>query len=269
MNKKNMIPWAISIGIFILVVLIWVLLGNRGVENIEHYFERDARNRPAVSSPQAQVAAQQEFFSGSAARNKPAVISICIASAGQAAGAVGTSLQGIGSGVIINREGFIITSSRHITDTGDLKVVNFEQTHFEGAALEQGHHHIFDASVVSVFPSAGLAVLKIQGTGFPVARLGDSNSLRMGDWCLAMGNLYGQKPVAASGIISSLNQTINIDGITYRHLIETTCKGGKSFTGGPLINKWGEVAGIVIDNGYAVPSNRVYVILNGLGIPAQ
>lgn len=264
-----MTPWAVAIGIFILVVLIWVFLGNKGVESIEHYLERDAGKRWAVSSPQAQIVAQQEFFSGSAARNKPAVISICIAPTGQTAGIPGSPLQGIGSGVIINREGFIITSSRHITDTGDIKVVNFEQTHFEGAALEQGHHHIYDASVISVFPSAGLAVLKIQGAGFPFVRLGDSNSLRMGDWCLAMGNLYGQKPVAASGIISSLNQTINIDGTTYRHLIETTCKGPKGLTGGPIINKWGEVAGIVIDNGYAVPSNQVYMILNGLEIPVR
>lgn len=267
-DKRAVIPWLISIGIFLLVVLIWVVLGSRGVEKIEHYLEKNTETRPPVSSLQARIVAQQEFFSGSAVRIKPAVVSVCIGGTAPSIQPGGSPLEGIGSGVIVSPTGFIITSSRNISK-GNIKVVNFEQTHFEGAALEQGHHHIYDAAIVSVFPAAGLAILKIDGQGLPAARLGDSNSLQMGDWCLAIGNPFGQKPVVASGIISSVNHTRKIDGITYPHLIEISCKGNQGFIGGPVINQWGEVVGIIIDKGYAVPSNQVWLVLNGLGIKAQ
>lgn len=259
-DNKAIIPWLISIGIFLLVVLVWAILGKEGIERIENYLERER---------QAKVVAHQGSLSGSAIRVKPAVVSICTVEASLSASQGASPLKGIGSGVVVSPMGYIVTSFPNVEDAGDIKVVNFEQTHFEGTVLEQGHHHIYDASVVSVFPAAGLAILKVEGDPMPFSRFGDSNSVRIGDWCLAMGNPFAQKTSATSGIISSLNQTKNLGGIVYRNLIETTCKGGNGFTGGPLVNRWGEVVGIVINKGYAIPSNQVLIILSSIGIQVQ
>lgn len=256
-NKKNLIPWAISVGIFFIILLIWALFGKQGIERIEDYFERGSQPRTAIKI-QSQIVAHQEFFSGSAVRIKPAVVSIAWASGDG-------NLHPYGSGVIINSQGYIITCSRNVSETKDIKIVRFVNE----------HNYIYDASIVSVFPASGLTIIRIVNRepltanrmNFPFAKLGDSNSVQMGDWCLTIGNPIGLKPMITLGIINSLNQTKTIDGITYYNLLKNTCKGGEGFIGGPLINKWGEVIGIVIDNGYAVPSNQVEMILAALGIP--
>ena len=276
-DKRESLPWIAAVSLFLVVLLIWAVLGRRGVEKIEHYVETSVeRNLPFLKANNAKPAAlQQGTLADSAGTIQPAVVSICEKASAAGAAGIGTPLQGIGSGVVISPMGYVLTSSKIIKDNQDLKIVNFEQTHMEGSGLEQGHHHVYNASVVNVFAAAGFALLKIDGAGtqrgaeIAYARFGNSDSVAIGDWCLAMGNPFSRQPIAASGMVSSINQTQNIEGKTYSKLIETTCKGGAEFGGGPLVNRWGEIIGIMIDKGYAIPSNRLVMILNGLGINVQ
>jgi serine protease DegQ len=97
--------------------------------------------------------------------------------------------------------------------------------------------------------------------------LGDSDAARQGDWCLAIGSAFGQKPTVTSGMISGVNQVARINGCMYKGLIEMNCKSKYYFVGGPLINDEGEVIGIIVEKGYATPGNRIAMALSSLAIP--
>lgn len=253
-NKKNMITWGIAVGICLLLAVILIISG--GVENA---YEKRFGVIKAITT--AAPAIRPDQLSGAAQLVRPAVVTICTVGVGPT-GAL--DMQGIATGVIVSTQGFVITSSLWVNQSNDVKIVHYELTHIEGTTFEQGHNHIYDAQPVSIFPNLGLAIFKIIGNGLPSATLGNSNLVQMGDWCLVIGSPFGQKPIVTSGIISAVNQTKNINGNVYRHLIETNCKG--QFIGGPLINSQGEVIGIMIDQGVAVPSNQANLILQNIGI---
>lgn len=255
-NKKNLITWAIAVGVCLVIILILIIFS--GAEKVyEKQF--NFRNIKAVTTAAPAIRLGQ--LSGAVQLVRPAIVSICTVGVGMDNS---LDMQGIATGIIINPEGYVLTSSLWITKSNDVKVVHYESTSLEGAAFEQGHNHIYDAQLLSVFPNIGLAIFRIVGNNLPSAVLGNSNLAQMGDWCMAIGSPFGQKPVVTSGIISAVNQTKNINGIAYRNLMETSCKG--QYTGGPIINNQGEVIGIIIDQDAVVPSNQANMLLQNTGI---
>ena len=220
---------------------------------------------PPQVLPRAQVAAEQDKMSGSIFRVEPSVV--CICTTGTDVAGKGVQLCEVGTGVVIAANGFVLTTDQAAAGERDIKVVIYEHSGLDGPSFEIGHNHIFDADIVSTFPAAGFAVLKIDASGLPVARLGDSNAARRGDWCLAIGSAFGRKPTVTSGMINGLNQVAKINGHTYRNLIEMNCKSKYYFIGGPLINDEGEVIGIIVEKGYATPSNRIAPALASLAVP--
>lgn len=173
----------------------------------------------------------------------------------------GAGKWGIGSGIIVSQNGYIITNN-HVAG-GKAKIV---------VTLSDGK--VVDGKTIWADPVLDLAVVKIDGNGFPVATLGDSNTLKVGDVAVAIGNPLGlqfQRTVT-SGIISGLNRTISVDTSTgpnyMEDLIQTDALINPGNSGGPLLNSKGEVIGInslkiqtAEGMGFAIPINIVKPIV--------
>lgn len=169
-------------------------------------------------------------------------------------------MQGVGSGVIINDDGYVLTNYHVIDDAERLKVT-----------LSDGR--VFNGKVVGVDPPTDLAVIKIQTKEeIPVVKLGDSDKLKVGQIILAVGNPFGLTggPTVTSGIVSSLNRSIQTEN-GMLELIQTDAAINPGNSGGPLVNTAGEVIAINTANmpyaqgiGFAVPVNTAKEILDEL-----
>ena len=169
-------------------------------------------------------------------------------------------VQGVGSGVIINKNGYVLTNYHVIDDAERLRVT-----------LSDGR--VFNGKVAGVDPPTDLAVIKIETKeDIPFAKLGDSNNLKVGQIVLAVGNPFGLTggPTVTSGILSSLNRSIETEN-GMLELIQTDAAINPGNSGGPLVNTSGEVIAINTANmpyaqgiGFAIPVNIAKEILNEL-----
>ncbi|MEW6142624.1 MAG: trypsin-like peptidase domain-containing protein [Chloroflexota bacterium] len=142
--------------------------------------------------------------------------------------------RGAGSGVIIDPRGYIVTNNHVVEGATQIKVT-----------LNDGRS--FDAAKVNRDPATDLAVIQIEGSNLPVAKLGRSDNLRVGDWVIAIGNalaLEGGATVTA-GIISHTKRTIQEqNGATLYNLLQTDTAINPGNSGGALLNTAGEVVGV-------------------------
>ena len=157
----------------------------------------------------------------------------------------------VGSGVIIDPSGIILTNN-HVVDGGGKIIVR----------LHDGRE--FDAIDVKTDPKTDLAIVRIKGAGtLPAAKLGNSDDMQVGDWVLALGDPFGLEGTVTAGIVSAKGRGL---GITAReNFIQTDAAINPGNSGGPLVNLDGEVVGIntAIASqtggyqgvGFAVPSN--------------
>jgi hypothetical protein len=181
---------------------------------------------------------------------------------------LGETSQGtaLGSGVIVDKNGDIVTNAHVVDGVSTLQVV-----------LSNGHQ--VTAQVVGVLASNDLAVIRIQPySGMQVATLGDSSKLTIGQEVMAIGNPLGYSGTVTSGVVSALNRnaqesrSVNLSG-----LIQTSAPINPGNSGGALINLQGEVIGIptlaAVNNetntpangiGFAIPSNQVKAALQQL-----
>jgi len=136
---------------------------------------------------------------------------------------------GVGSGVIIDASGIILTNN-HVIDGGGRITVR----------LHDGRE--FKATAVKGDPKTDLAIVRIKADHLPVARLGDSDKLQVGDWVLALGQPFGLENSVTAGIISAKGRGI---GETARdNFLQTDAAINPGNSGGPLVNLEGEVVGI-------------------------
>lgn len=140
--------------------------------------------------------------------------------------------EGAGSGVIITENGYILTNN-HVVERAQQITVT----------LADGR--TFDAKVVGRDPYTDIAVIKIDATGLPAAKLGDSTNLKIGQIAIAIGNPFGLGKTVTAGIISALNRTITTErGTIIEGLIQTDAPINPGNSGGALVNSSGEVIGI-------------------------
>ena len=146
----------------------------------------------------------------------------------------------MGSGVIIDEAGYILTNEHVIRNADEITV-----------KLPDGRE--FPGEVTGSDPRSDLAVVRIEGENLPAARLGDSDRLRIGQWVIAIGNPFGfllddPQPTLTVGVISALNRSLSGTslgrGKFYEGLIQTDAAINKGNSGGPLVNSAGEVIGI-------------------------
>ncbi len=176
---------------------------------------------------------------------------------------------GVGSGVIIDPQGYILTN-QHVVDGADkITVVLPDGREFKGEIKGQDLR-------------SDLAVIKINAKDLPVAVLGDSDNLRIGQWVVAIGNPFGlsvqnSEPTVTTGVISALHRTLGKTlgkGRDYSDLIQTDAAINPGNSGGPLVNLKGEIVGINVaifstsggyqGIGFAVPSNVAKRIISRL-----
>lgn len=169
-------------------------------------------------------------------------------------------VEGVGSGVIVDSKGYILTNS-HVVGDGKASEINVL---FENGDKVPGE-------VLWADPALDLAVVKVEKVGLPAADLGDSDSLEVGELAVAIGNPLGldfQRTVT-SGVISGLNRSIKVDEYNIiEDLIQTDASINPGNSGGPLLNNKGEVIGINTAKittgeglGFSIPINEVKPIL--------
>jgi serine protease Do len=171
--------------------------------------------------------------------------------------------DGAGSGWIISSDGLIVTNN-HVIDGATSIMVTFD----DGSSLP------VDLKNVKADAISDLAVLKVDATGLPALKIGDSTKLREGDWVVAIGNSLGEGIRVTQGIVSRKNVSMQADnGQTLQGLIETDATINPGNSGGPLVNMAGEVIGITnakqvatgVENvGYAISSNEASPLIQDL-----
>ncbi len=162
--------------------------------------------------------------------------------------------HGIGSGVIISPDGYIITNNHVVADATDIKVT-------------LGDRRILSAKLIGTDPLTDLAVIKIEGSNFPNVPLGDSSQLRPGQTVLAFGNPFGFRFTVTRGIVSALNRPnpYNDDPRKPGQYIQTDAAINQGNSGGPLVNARGEVIGI---NTFLISPSGSFAGM-GFAIPTQ
>jgi Do/DeqQ family serine protease len=167
----------------------------------------------------------------------------------------------LGSGVIVSADGHIITN-HHVVDGA------------EEISVDLNDKRHFDAKLVGSDSPSDLAVLKIQATNLPVLSLGDSDKVRVGDVCLAVGNPLGVGQTVTMGIVSAKGrQTSEGDG-SFEDFLQTDAAINQGNSGGALVNTQGELIGINsqilspsggnIGIGFAIPSNMARSVMDQL-----
>jgi Do/DeqQ family serine protease len=166
-------------------------------------------------------------------------------------------LRGLGSGFIIDKSGLVLTNA-HVVDQADKVTVR----------LKDGR--TFEGKVKGIDEVTDLAVVKINaGNNLPIAPLGASDSLHVGDWAIAVGNPLGFDNTVTLGIISTLKRSSAQVGITDKRLefIQTDAAINPGNSGGPLLNSLGEVIGIntairadAMGIGFAIPIDKAKAI---------
>lgn len=169
--------------------------------------------------------------------------------------------MGQGTGIVLTKDGYIITNA-HVIQDAELAVVVLHNN------LE------YDASLVGCSEEEDLAVLKIEAEGLVPAEFGDSTLLRVGDEVSALGSPLGYRMTMTQGIISAINRQLEVEGSTM-YLLQTSAAINFGNSGGALLNDRGQVIGvttvkIVSDDGsteglgFAIPTERVKYVVDHL-----
>jgi serine protease Do len=167
--------------------------------------------------------------------------------------------QGAGSGVIVRRDGYILTNNHVVQGATTIKV-----TLLGGKVLT--------GRVVGTDPFVDLAVVKVDTPeALPAATLGTSGNLQVGQLAIAIGNPFGLGSTVTTGVVSALNRNIQLPSLIVENLIQTSAAINPGNSGGALVNSSGEVVGIntaIIPNaqdiGFAIPSDVARVEMDQL-----
>jgi serine protease Do len=177
--------------------------------------------------------------------------------------------QSLGSGVIVSPNGYILTNF-HVVDKADRIRVSLMG---DPATVS------YPAKVIGTDRETDLAVIKIDVSHpLPAAKLGNSDSMQVGDWVLAIGSPFGLKSTVTAGIVSAKGRNI-VPGRQFQSFIQTDAAINPGNSGGPLVNMDGEVIGINTaiytessgyqGVGFALPSNTIAQVFNQLVSPAH
>lgn len=245
--------------------------------------ENGEANTPRISGKYPPVANPNHVFVNAARRSLPTVVSIhsmrrfkhppidflpFFRDRGEEDGEGGDEEMespGSGSGILISPDGYIMTNYHVVEDASDLNVILFDKREFA-------------AELVGGDPTTDVAVLKIEGAALPAAFIGNSDSVQIGEWVMAVGNPLNFTSTVTTGIVSALGRNINIIDTRYRYRVEnfiqTDAVINPGNSGGALINLDGEVIGmntaIATRNGYyqgygfAIPVNLAKKVVDDI-----
>jgi serine protease Do len=166
----------------------------------------------------------------------------------------------LGSGVIVDKEGYILTNNHVIKDADEIKVRLSDKREFKG-------------KVIGADLKTDLAVIKIDSNSLPVIKWGDSDRLRVGETVIAIGNPFGLNQTVTSGIVSATGRA-NVGIADYEDFIQTDAAINPGNSGGAMVNVRGELVGIntaIFSTsggyqgiGFAIPSNMARSVMESL-----
>jgi Do/DeqQ family serine protease len=202
---------------------------------------------PPVAHPPAELLATQQAFTEVSAKVTPAVVNIRAerVRSGPGPGPLFEDFfgdlfriprnpqreQSLGSGFIVSADGVILTNAHVVEGAEQIKIRLADQ-------------RVFAGEVVGIDPKTDVAVLRVKGDrSLPVAVLGDSDRIKVGQWALAIGNPFGLDSTLTVGVVSATGRA-NIGIEDYEDFIQTDASINPGNSGGPLLNIYGEVVGI-------------------------
>jgi len=168
----------------------------------------------------------------------------------------------LGSGVIVRQDGYILTNHHVVDGAEEIKV-------------DLNTRRIYSAKLVGSDAPSDLAVLRIDATGLPILRPGDSDKVRIGDVVLAVGNPLGIGETVTAGIISAKGRATGLSDGSFQDFLQTDAPINQGNSGGALVNTRAELVGINsqilspngggnIGIGFAIPSNMATTVMNQL-----
>jgi len=172
----------------------------------------------------------------------------------------GYEQRGLGTGVIVSRDGYILTNNHVVDEADEVTVTLSDESQFK-------------ATVIGTDPKTDLAVLKINASDLVPATLGNSDHVRIGEWVVAMGHPFGLSDTITAGIVSAKGRA-NVGVADYEDFIQTDAAINPGNSGGPLADLAGEVIGIntaifsrsggYMGIGFAIPSNMAQAVMHSL-----
>jgi serine protease Do len=166
----------------------------------------------------------------------------------------------LGSGVIVSKDGYILTNNHVVKGADDIKVTLFDKREFKG-------------KVVGIDTRTDLAVVKINAKNLPALAFGESNAMKTGDIVLAVGNPFGLNQTITMGIVSAVGRS-NVGVADYEDFIQTDAAINPGNSGGALVNGRGELVGIntaifstsggYMGIGFAIPSDMAKSVMESI-----
>ena len=241
---------------------------------------------PPPISPENRLAASNETFIGVVRATRPAVVNIV--SVATSSGRTAQShpffndpffrqffgdefgrqfqqpqerrQQGMGSGVIVSSNGYILTNNHVIDQADDIRVVFGDKREFQG-------------TLIGTDPKTDLAIIKVDATDLPTLPWGDSDQLQVGEMVMAIGNPFGLNQTVTMGIISAVGRA-NMGIVDYEDFIQTDAAINPGNSGGALVNLAGQLIGIntaifsrsggYMGIGFAIPSRMAKAVMTSL-----
>jgi serine protease Do len=242
------------------------------------FLQKTVNDEPVISPSVARAesvvpAAAPNSFVSIVRKVKPAVLKIISESVVQSRSMFGDNFfdqffnaprrqekrSGEGSGFFISADGYILTNNHVVRDAIKVKVYNIDKQEFT-------------AKIIGTDPKTDLALLKVGAKDVPFIDLGDSSSVEVGEWVLAIGNPFNQDLTVTAGIISAKGRQLGM--AQYEDFLQTDAAINMGNSGGPLINMKGEAIGINstiltpssgnIGIGFAIPTNMAKKVVADL-----
>ena len=182
-----------------------------------------------------------------------------------------TTTSAEGSGIIISEDGYILTNNHIVSSSSSSSYYEVGEASKVVVYLYNDETP-YEATIIGTDEQTDLAVIKIEKTGLTAAELGDSDSVQVGEFSMAIGNPLGMQSSVSAGMISAVNREVSSDGITF-NLIQTDAAINSGNSGGALVNSKGQVIGIntlklsgtgVEGMGFAIPINSTKPIYEQL-----
>ena len=211
----------------------------------------------ADAAPPADIQRLNDFLHNLAERLKPFLVQVrvnrAVESPAEGEGGPPEGRRASGSGFLIRQDGYLVTNAHVVSDAERIQVKLSDGRRFEGR-------------LVGLDERVDLALVKIEATGLPVADLGDSNRLRVGEFVLALGHPFGLEQTVSFGIVSRKGAPLDVASQGF-DFIQTDAAINPGNSGGPLVSMAGEVIGVnsmAARNGsigFAIPINLVKGLL--------